>query len=191
MTSSDAAPLRLGVLLSGGGRTLQNLIDRIGDKRLSAEVACVISDRIGVKGLERAERAGLPHRVEKDSEKIFAILREHAVDLVCLCGYLRLLQIPEDFDDRVLNIHPALLPKFGGKGYYGNRVHRAVLNAAEAESGCTVHLCNNDYDKGRILLQRRVAVSPDDDVDSLAARVFAAECEAYPDAIELWIEECR
>ncbi len=191
MTSPAAAPLRLGVLLSGDGRTLQNLIDRISDKRLFCEIACVISDRIGVKGLERAERAGLPHYVERDSEKIFAILREHAVDLVCLCGYLRLLRIPEDFEDRVLNIHPALLPKFGGKGFYGDQVHRAVLNAGEEESGCTVHLCNNDYDKGRILLQRRVTVSPDDDLDSLAARVFAAECEAYPAAIELWLKECR
>ncbi len=185
------APLRLGILLSGSGRTLQNLIDRIADGRLHCAVACVISDRTGVKGLERAQRNGLPSYVEKDSERIFATLRQHAVDLVCLCGYLRLLRIEDDFEGRVLNIHPALLPKFGGKGFYGERVHRAVLEAGDTESGCTVHLCNNDYDQGRILLQRPVAVSPDDDVDSLAARVFAAECDAYPAAIELWLEESR
>ncbi len=119
----------------------------------------------------------------------FESIQEPGAYICTWSGHL--LRIPEDFEDRVLNIHPALLPKFGGKGFYGDQVHRAVLNAGEEESGCTVHLCNNDYDKGRILLQRRVTVSPDDDLDSLAARVFAAECEAYPAAIELWLKECR
>lgn len=184
-------PPRLGILLSGGGRTLQNFMHRISAGSLGCQIACVISDRVGTKGLERAEQSALPHFVEKDSDKIFALLRQHQVDLVCLCGYLRLLQIAEDFADRVLNIHPALLPKFGGKGFYGSRVHAAVLESGDEESGCTVHLCNNQYDRGRILLQRRIAVAPDDDVDSLAARVFAAECEAYPAAIELWLKEYR
>ena len=179
---------RLGVLLSGSGRTLQNLLDRSADGRLQASVVCVISDRANVLGLERAETAGVPRFVERDPERIYEILRAHEVDLVCLAGYLRLLPIADDFRGRVLNIHPALLPKYGGKGFHGERVHRAVLEAGDAESGCTVHVCDDTYDTGPPLLQKRVPVLPGDDVDSLAARVFAAECEAYPEAIRLWAE---
>jgi phosphoribosylglycinamide formyltransferase-1 len=175
---------RLGVLLSGTGRTLQNLIDRIAAGRLHAEIACVISDRPGVLGLHRAEQAGLPAFLERDHGAIWRLLREHGADLVCLCGYLRLLPIEPDFHDRVLNIHPALLPAFGGKGFHGEAVHRAVLDSGARESGCTVHLCSDEYDRGQVVLQRRVPVLPGDTVTTLAARVFAAECEAYPDAIE-------
>jgi phosphoribosylglycinamide formyltransferase-1 len=177
---------RLGVLLSGGGRTLQNLIDRIAAGRLAATIACVISDRPGVQGLERARRAGLPTFVERDGAATFARLREHRVQLVCLAGYLRLLPIPDDFAGAVLNIHPALLPRHGGQGCHGERVHRAVLAAGDRESGCTVHYCSDRYDEGPILLQRRVPVLPGDTVTTLAERVFAAECEAYPDAIAAW-----
>ena len=174
---------RLGVLLSGGGRTLQNLLDRIADGRLRATVICVLSDRPGAFGLERARRAGISHATESDPERIYDFLREHGVDLVCLAGYLRRLPIAEDFAGQILNIHPALLPKFGGKGFYGDRVHRAVLEAGETESGCTVHFCDDSYDTGSIVLQRRVPVEADDTIDTLAARVFEAECEAYPEAI--------
>jgi len=185
---SRTAPLRLGVLLSGTGRTLANLVDRIARGTLHAKIAVVISDRPGVLGLTRAREAGLPAFVTRDPEETFAILRAHRVDLVCLAGYLRLLRIPPDFTGRVLNIHPALLPKFGGKGFYGHRVHEAVLAAGERESGCTVHVCDERYDEGEILVQKRVPVLPGDDPDTLAARVFAAECEAYPEAIALWAE---
>lgn len=178
--------LRIGVLLSGGGRTLQNLLDRAADGRLDIEVACVLSDRPEVFGLERASRAGIPTLATRDAQEIYAFLREHRVELVCLAGYLRLLPIAEDFRGRVLNIHPALLPKFGGKGFYGDRVHRAVLDAGETETGCTVHHADDRYDEGAPLLQRRVPVLPDDTVEALAARVFEAECEAYPDAIRIW-----
>ena len=178
--------VRLGVLLSGSGRTLQNLLDRIADGRLHAEVCCVVSDREGVLGLERAERAGIPGCVERDADAIYAQMRERGVELICLAGYLRLFPIAEDYRGSVLNIHPALLPKYGGKGYYGDRVHRAVLEAGERESGCTVHLCDEIYDHGQHLVQRRVPVLADDDVASLAARVFEAECEAFPEAITLW-----
>ncbi|MFO1051796.1 MAG: phosphoribosylglycinamide formyltransferase [Planctomycetota bacterium] len=178
--------LRIGVLLSGGGRTLQNLLDRSADGRLDARVVCVVSDRPGVFGVERAARAGLPVLVSKDMDATFAFLRVHRVELVCLCGYLRLLRVPDDFRGRVLNIHPALLPKFGGKGFYGDRVHEAVLAAKELESGCTVHEVDQHYDSGAILLQRRVPVLPGDDAHTLAARVFEAECEAYPEAITRW-----
>jgi phosphoribosylglycinamide formyltransferase-1 len=180
------APLRLGVLLSGGGRTLENLVERIGDGRLCAEVACVIADREGAYGLERARNHDLPRDVEKDAAKTFALLQEHGAELCLLCGYLRLLRIPDEWLGRVLNIHPALLPLYGGKGYYGDRVHRAVLEAGDEVSGCTVHFCDNEYDTGPILLQARVPVLDGDDVHTLADRVFAAECIAYPAAIELW-----
>lgn len=186
MSSGNTAPLRLGVLLSGTGRTLQNLIDRIAGGTLAAEIACVIADRESAGGLTLARAAGLPTFVERDAEAIYAELRRHGVELVCLAGYLRLLPVAPDFVGRVLNIHPALLPKFGGKGFYGERVHRAVLAAGETESGCTVHVCDDVYDRGTIVLQKRVPVLPDDTVETLAARVFDAECQAYPEAIGLW-----
>lgn len=184
--SPGAKGPRLGVLLSGSGRTLQNLVDRIADGRLRAEVACVISDREDALGLQRARKAGIPAFCERDRDRIYDVLRRHGVELVCLCGYLRLLPIAEDFAGRVMNIHPALLPKYGGKGFYGDRVHRAVLEAGETESGCTVHLCDEIYDHGPVLVQRRVPVLRSDTVETLAARVFEAECEAYPEAIARW-----
>ena len=175
---------RLGVLLSGGGRTLQNLVDRIRAGRLAAEVAVVLSDKPGVLGLERARTAGIPAFVERDATAIWQRLREHRCDLVILAGYLRLLPIDPEFRDRVLNIHPALLPLHGGKGMYGHHVHEAVLAAGDRESGCTVHLCTDEYDRGAIVHQQSVPVLPGDTPDTLAARVFAAECEAFPVAIE-------
>jgi phosphoribosylglycinamide formyltransferase-1 len=182
---SQGARPRLGVLLSGGGRTLQNLLDRIRDGRLSATIACVVSDRPDALGLRKALDAGLPAVSLRDPERIWQYLRLHRCDLVCLCGYLRLLPIEKEFTGRVLNIHPALLPAFGGRGMYGHRVHEAVLKAGVAESGCTVHLCTDEYDQGAVLVQKRVPVLPGDTADTLAARVFAQECEAYPEAIEL------
>ncbi|MHC4853816.1 MAG: phosphoribosylglycinamide formyltransferase, partial [Planctomycetota bacterium] len=180
---------RLGVLLSGTGRTLENLIRCIRRGTLPAQVACVISDRDGVRGLDIAREADLPHYIEVDSGRTFDILREHDVDLVCLCGYQRLLEIPAEFNGRVINIHPALLPKHGGKGYYGHHVHEAVLASGDTESGCSVHFCTAEYDEGPVLLQRRVPVEPGDTADTLAARVFEQECVAYPEAIRLWIQQ--
>lgn len=181
-------PARLGVVLSGTGRTLENLLACIRAGTLPAKIACVLSDRPGVRGLDIARDAGLPHYVEPKSARTFEILRKHEVALVCLCGYLRLLDIPGDFLGRVINIHPALLPSHGGKGYHGRRVHEAVLAAGDTESGCTVHVCTKDYDQGPVLVQRRVPVRSGDTPDTLAARVFAEECVAYPEAIRLWIQ---
>jgi phosphoribosylglycinamide formyltransferase-1 len=180
---------RLGVLLSGSGRTLQNLLDRIGDGRLSASIAGVASDRADAFGLQRALDHGLETRVLREPSAIWSWLLELDVDLVVLAGYLRLLPIEPEFAGRVLNIHPSLLPRFGGKGMYGDHVHKAVLAAGDAETGCTVHLCDDEYDRGRILVQARVPVLPGDDSHQLAARVFRAECEAYPAGILLrWAE---
>jgi len=182
---------RLGVLLSGAGRTLQNLLDRIGDGRLRATIAGVAADRPEAFGLQRAMEHGLETRHIPEPSSLWSWLLELDVDLVVLGGYLRILPIVPEFEGRVLNIHPSLLPKFGGKGMHGERVHAAVLQAGELESGCTAHLCNARYDEGRILVQARVPVLPDDTPASLAQRVFAAECEVYPAAIAMRWQELR
>jgi phosphoribosylglycinamide formyltransferase-1 len=188
---------RLGVMLSGGGTTLQNLAEVIARGELDAEIVCVISSNPKAYGIVRAEKLGLPVKVISRksfetpaafSEAVASELRRHKVDLVCLAGYLSLWPIPPDFAGRVMNIHPALLPKFGGKGMHGHHVHEAVLAAGEAESGCTVHFADNTYDTGPIIVQRRVPVLPGDTADTLAARVFEEEKLAYPEAIRQWIQ---
>ena len=183
-------PIRLVVLISGGGTTLQNLIDRIADGRLAAQIAGVISSRPDALGVQRARKASRPATIVQptDPGSIWAAVRAFHPDLVCLAGWLHLLPIPADFTNRVLNIHPALLPAFGGKGMYGLRVHQAVLASGAKVSGCTVHFADNSYDTGPILIQKCVAVKGDDDAAALAARVFEAECEAYPEAIRLIAE---
>jgi phosphoribosylglycinamide formyltransferase-1 len=192
-----AEPVRLAVLLSAGGTTLQNLLDRIADGRLRAQIARVISNHADAYGLVRAENAGIPTAVvertecdsrEEFSRRIFDLCRKSKADLVCLAGFLQLIQIPEDFVNRVMNIHPALIPAFCGKGYYGHHVHEAALSYGVKVSGCTVHFADNDYDHGPIILQRTVPVREGDTPDTLAARVFELECEAYPEAIRLYAE---
>jgi formyltetrahydrofolate-dependent phosphoribosylglycinamide formyltransferase len=194
---TPATPLRLAVLLSGSGTTLQNLLDRIADGRLRAGVAVVVSSKADAFGLERARRAGIATlavnrkeagSLEAFSQRIFAACRDAGVDLVCLGGFLQLIHVPDDFLGRVMNIHPALIPAFCGKGYYGHRVHEAVLGYGAKVSGCTVHFADNQYDHGPIILQRAVAVLDDDTPQTLAARVFEQECEAYPEAIRLFAE---
>ena len=190
MTPSDSStkqperPTRIAVLLSGSGRTLQNLLDRSADGSLPARIVCTISDRADAYGLDRARRAEVPTMISKDPDRIWSEIERHEADLVCLAGYLRLLPIPEAWSDgRVLNIHPSLLPRHGGRGMYGDRVHRAVIEAGDRESGCTVHVCDDRYDTGPVVLQHTVPVHAGDTAESLAARVFEAECEAYPEAI--------
>ena len=182
--------IRLVALISGGGTTLQNLIDRIAAGTLDATLTGVVSSRADVAGVERAGLANVPVNVVRArsprfAEDVWTAVRDFAPDLVCFAGWLHLVPIPADFRLRVLNIHPALLPSFGGKGMYGRRVHEAVLAAGVKVSGCTVHYADETYDTGPILVQRCVAVKEGDDPDTLAARVFAAECEAYPEAIGL------
>jgi len=182
--------LRLAVLISGGGRSLLNLKRRIDEGRLSASIDVVVSSRGDVPGVERARAAGLPVVVVERKLLSPAEFQEtitHAVagvDLVVMAGFLSMWNIPHEFEGRVINIHPALLPDFGGKGMYGSRVHEAVLRSGRTESGCTVHYCDNRYDRGPIILQRKVPVLPGDTVDTLAARVFEQECKALPDAIQ-------
>ncbi|BAM03992.1 phosphoribosylglycinamide formyltransferase [Phycisphaera mikurensis] len=183
---------RLGVLISGGGTTLLNLQDEIDAGRLDAEIVAVTASRADAVGLARAKQRGLPVADPADkpagvglSEHVFGYLRDHRVDLVCLAGFLSLLHIPEDHRGRVLNIHPSLLPAFGGLGMYGNRVHRAVLESGVRVSGCTVHLADEAYDTGPILVQRCCPVETDDTADSLKRRVWEQEKTAFPDAIRL------
>jgi formyltetrahydrofolate-dependent phosphoribosylglycinamide formyltransferase len=188
-------PIRLAVFLSGGGTTLQNLLDRSADGRLDARVVCAVSNNPAAFGLERARRAGVPTAVverrgcssrEDFSERLFGHARAAGADLVCLAGFLQLIVIPDDFRLRVLNVHPALIPAFCGKGFYGHHVHEAALAMGVKVSGCTVHFADNEYDHGPIVLQRAVPVADDDTAEILAARVFAEECEAYPEAIRLF-----
>jgi len=183
-------PIRLVALVSGGGTTLQNLLDRIAAGSLNAQIVGVVSSRADAFGVERAKRARLPAsivpvRSPRFPDDVWTAIRSFAPDLVCFAGWLHLLPIPGDFRHKVLNIHPALLPAFGGQGMYGRHVHEAVLAYGAKVSGCTVHFADDTYDTGPVIVQKCVPVKKDDDADALAARVFEAECEAYPEAIGL------
>ncbi|HLW67744.1 MAG TPA: phosphoribosylglycinamide formyltransferase [Gemmataceae bacterium] len=192
-----ASPLRIAVLVSGGGTTLQNFIDQIADGQLAVEIVQVVGSRADAFGIERARRARLPVAVvnakevgrEAFSERIFDSCRQAQAELVCLAGFLHYLRIPDDFALRVMNIHPALLPAFGGKGMYGHHVHEAVLQHGVKVTGCTVHFADHEYDHGPIILQRAIPVLEDDTPETLAFRVFEQECLAYPEAIRLFAEK--
>ena len=181
------------MLISGGGTTLVNLAERMRDGRLRAEIPLVIASR-DCLGVDRAQELGIPCEVlprkafdspAAYSRPLFEKLRRARVDLVVLAGFLSRIEIPPDFEHRVVNIHPALIPAFCGHGMHGRHVHEAVLARGCKVSGCTVHFCDNEYDHGPIILQQCVPVLDDDTPDTLAARVFEAECVAYPEAIRL------
>ena len=192
---ADTRPVRLGVLISGGGTTLMNILEYIKRGELAAEVSVVISSRSAAAGVEKAKAAGLNVEIirKKDypdidefSKRIEQELVGANVDLVVQGGWLCLWKIPPRYENRVMNIHPALLPSFGGQGMWGHHVHEAVLAAGCKVSGCTVHFCTNEYDQGPIIVQRCCQVNNDDTPDTLAARVFEQECIAYPQAIRLF-----
>lgn len=180
-----AEPIRIVALISAGGTTLQNLIDRIADGRLSATIVGVVSSRADAYGNVRARKAHLPLVVLSRKADVWTAVRNFSPNLVCMAGWLHLVPIPQDFHHRVLNIHPSLLPAFGGKGMYGHHVHEAVLAYGAKVSGCTVHFADDTYDTGPIVVQKCVPVQESDTPDTLAARVYQAECEAYPEAIRL------
>jgi phosphoribosylglycinamide formyltransferase-1 len=188
-------PLRLAVLISGGGTTLTNLVARINTRALNAQIPLVIASRPDCGGVHRAKDAGVPceiivrkdfSSVQEFSDRIFSLCREAQVDLVVCGGFLALIRIPADFLGRIINIHPSLIPAFSGKGYHGHHVHEAVLKRGARISGCTVHFVDDEYDHGPIIVQKTVPVEDNDTADTLAARVFAAECEALPEAIQLF-----
>jgi formyltetrahydrofolate-dependent phosphoribosylglycinamide formyltransferase len=190
-------PVRLGLLISGGGRTMVNINQAINAGTLPAQIAAVICSRREIKGVELARQIGFEPAiirvkdypdVEQFSQKITETLDVAKVELVIQAGWLCMWHIPKQYENRVMNIHPALLPSFGGQGMWGHHVHEAVLRAGCKVSGCTVHFCTNEYDKGPIIVQRTCPVMSDDTPDTLAARVFEQECLAYPEAIRLFAE---
>jgi formyltetrahydrofolate-dependent phosphoribosylglycinamide formyltransferase len=193
-SAEQSRPLRIAVLISGGGTTLANLMAKIRAGSLAAEIVQVISSNPAAGGLKYC-RDDVPcaviERTSFDSaehygQAIFDICRQRGAELAVMAGFLKFVPIPADFANRVINIHPALIPAFCGAGFYGHRVHEAVLDYGAKVSGCTVHFVDNEYDHGPIILQRVVPVADADTAETLSARVFAAECEAYPEAIGLF-----
>ena len=188
-------PINLAVLVSGSGTTLQNLIDQPRAGPLDARIKLVIGSKPGLPALRRARGARLPTDVverkqfdgaQSFSLRVFSLCDAAHVDLICLAGWLCLLDIPARWEHKVMNVHPALLPAFGGSGMYGARVHQAVLDHGCKVSGCTVHFVDNTYDNGPIILQKSCEVRDDDSAETLARRVFELEKVAYPEAIGLF-----
>jgi phosphoribosylglycinamide formyltransferase-1 len=195
--ADTSQPFPIAVLISGGGTTLRNLLERIGAGTLPVQIRLVISSSASAGGLQYAEQTGIPTRVVRRREydspaaysaAVFDPCRQAGVQLVVMGGFLKHVLIPDDFRNRVVNIHPGLIPSFCGQGYYCQHVHEAVLEYGAKVSGCTVHFADNQYDHGPIILQRTVPVLDDDTPDTLAARVFQQECEAYPEAIRMIAE---
>jgi phosphoribosylglycinamide formyltransferase-1 len=186
------ANLPIAVLISGGGTTLRNLIELSQAGKLPVDFRIVVSSRASAGGLEFARSANIEAEVvprrrfaspELHSQTVFDLFRQRGVELVVMGGYLEHLLIPDDFCNRVINIHPSLIPAFCGQGYYGLRVHQAVLDYGAKLSGCTVHFVDNQFDHGPIIAQRACEVLPDDTAEQLQARVFQLECQLYPETI--------
>jgi len=187
--------LRIAVLLSGNGTTLQNIIDKTEAGLIDIEIACVVASRPEAYGLERAKAHNIPaftpeHRYKdnKDAfnDDIWGIIREHQVELVVLAGFMCLLHIPEDYTHKIINIHPSLIPAFCGKGMYGDKVHQAVLEYGAKITGVTIHFVDDHYDHGPIIMQEAVPVFDGDTAESLAERIQAKEREMYMRALQLF-----
>ena len=190
--------VRVAFFLSGSGTTLDNLLALVAAGQVPAEVVVVLADRQGTKGIEKAKARGIPtvvvdRRGWRDQAAFDAAvaeaIRPHAADLVVMGGFLRLWHVPPEWRGRVLNVHPSLLPSFGGKGFYGERVHRAVIDAGVRVTGCTVHFVDDEYDHGPIVAQAAVLVEDRDTPDTLAHRVQEAERRIYPACIRLFAEK--
>jgi phosphoribosylglycinamide formyltransferase-1 len=191
------APLRVAVLLSGEGTSLENLFEQIESGALDAQIVAVISSKRNAGGLERARRRGVPALAVprnqypdsgKFNDAIHAELDRREVDLVACLGFLSPFETRGKFDGRAINVHPALIPAFCGKGFYGQRVHEAVLASGATTTGATVHFVDDEYDSGPIILQEEVAVRADDTAASLAERVQAVERHLVPKAIQLFAD---
>jgi len=191
-----AEELKIACLVSGSGTNLQAIIDNIESGYLNARIVAVISNVPGAGALERAQKHDIPWfvvnnrdyaRRESFDRELTAIIDRQGAELICLCGFLRIFSpfFIDHYTNRIINIHPALLPDFGGKGFYGHKVHEAVLASGVKTSGCTVHFVDKEVDHGPIILQRSVPVMPDDTPDTLAARVLKEEHIAYSQAIAM------
>ncbi len=187
-------PAKVAVFVSGGGSNLQSLINASKSGNLAARIVLVISNRDDAYGLERARREGIDtfvYNVKKYPDRAAAhkdlmeVIEHYDIEYIALAGYLKLIPKPliRKYADKITNVHPALLPKYGGKGMYGHRVHEAVLKAGDTESGATIHIVDEIYDNGKILMQKKVPVNSDDTPDTLAARVLKVEHEIYPIAL--------
>jgi phosphoribosylglycinamide formyltransferase-1 len=196
------SPLRIAVLASGSGTNFQAIVDKIASGKLNARIMVLICNNRNAFVLERARQAGiraehwsetLAGSREKFVEGLLQLLQQSHVELIVLAGYMKLLpaEVVRAFEGRILNIHPALLPKHGGQGMYGMFVHEAVIAAKESESGATVHFVDSEYDRGPIFLQRKVPVMPDDSPESLRERVLKVEHELLPEAIAKFAVERR
>jgi len=192
--------LRIAVLLSGEGTSLENLLERIDTGEVPGRVVVVVASKADAGGLARARRRGIPAvavprkehpDVDAFNDALHAALAPYEPELVLLLGFLSPFQLRGRYEGRVLNVHPALIPAFSGKGFYGMRVHRAVLEAGVPETGATVHFVDEEYDHGPILLQRAVPVEKDDTPETLAARVQATERELVPEAVRLYATSRR
>jgi phosphoribosylglycinamide formyltransferase-1 len=190
-------PLRVAVLLSGEGTSLENLFEQIESGALNAQIVAVISSKENAGGLERARRRGVPALAVprnqypdsgKFNDAIHAELDQREIDLVACLGFLSPFETRGKFDGRAINVHPALIPAFCGKGYYGQRVHEAVLASGATTTGATVHFVDDEYDSGPIILQEEVPVHSDDTAASLADRVQVAERRLVPKAIQLFAD---
>jgi phosphoribosylglycinamide formyltransferase-1 len=189
---------RLALFISGTGGNALSLLGACRQGRIPALPVLGLASTLKAGGISRLEAEGLPTTVvvrkdfesdEAFSEACYQAAEKAGAEVICLCGWLKKLTVPVRWEGRILNIHPGLLPKYGGPGMYGMHVHRAVLAAGEAESGATVHLVDGEYDHGRILRQRRVPVLPDDTPEDLQKRVYAAEMELFPLALAAYLAE--
>lgn len=185
--------LPIAVFLSGSGRTLANLIHYREQKQLPIDIRLVIGSRDQLRGIEIADADGIPTKVIKKrdysdpdrySDAMFQSCRDVSAEVVVMAGFLKHVLIPSDFENKVINIHPSLLPAFGGEGMYGQRVHQAAIDRGVTITGCTIHYVDNQYDNGPIILQRTCPVLSGDTSETLAARVFEQECFAFPEALK-------
>ena len=182
--------VKIGVLISGGGTNLQAIIDGCENKSINGEVRVVISNKEEAYGLERARNHKITAICEKDENKIIEILKENEVELVILAGYLKIVspKLVNEYWNKIINIHPSLIPAFCGKGYYGEKVHQGVIDYGAKVTGATVHFVDEGADTGPIIMQKTVEVKQDDDSKKLAERVLEVEHEILTKSISMFCE---
>lgn len=182
--------VKIGVLISGGGTNLQAVIDGCENKSINGEVRVVISNKENAYGLERARNHNIKAICEKDENKIIEVLKENEIELVILAGYLKIVspKLVNEYRNKIINIHPSLIPAFCGKGYYGEKVHQGVIDYGAKVTGATVHFVDEGADTGPIIMQKTVEVKQDDDIKKLAKRVLEVEHEILTKSISMFCE---